>query len=321
MSAHPSTETAPAVSVIIPTYKRRHVLRRAIDSVLAQTFTDFEIIVVDDHSEDGSDEIVASYADPRIRFFSHETNRGGNAARTTGIDAARGEWLAFLDSDDAYRPTKLEKQLALLAAKGEAYGLCSVWVEHRDGEGNLVLSTTPDVDGWIETDLLACNYLGGFSSIVVRRSALHEVGGLDPRMKSAQDWEFFTRVATVVAACVVREPLLDYLADPDDPVRITTNNTNVILGLRHMFARLLANRDRLTDAQRHTAVRYFTGMFAINGATGDVAYVLRQQLTPLRPGTVLGGAHMLVRSVRKQVRAAAEGQRRAAEDLAANAPV
>jgi len=101
----------PIVSVIIPTYIRAHVLAKAIQSLLNQTYQDFEIIVVDDGSIDNTEEVVKSFNDPRIRYIRHKENCGGSAARNTGIRAAYGECIAFQDSDDEWLPEKLEKQM------------------------------------------------------------------------------------------------------------------------------------------------------------------------------------------------------------------
>ncbi|WP_276257060.1 glycosyltransferase [Halomontanus rarus] len=102
------------VSVVIPTYNRADVLPRAIDSALAQTVDDLEVLVVDDGSTDDTQAVVDSYETPRVQSITHGTNRGANVARNTGIEHANGEFVAFLDSDDEWRPTKLERQLAAL---------------------------------------------------------------------------------------------------------------------------------------------------------------------------------------------------------------
>lgn len=101
----------PNVSVIIPTYNRANIIGRAIRSVLAQTHQDLELIIVDDASDDDTQAVVESFQDDRIRYIRHEVNRRGAAARNTGIEAATGEYVAFLDSDDEWVENKLEIQL------------------------------------------------------------------------------------------------------------------------------------------------------------------------------------------------------------------
>lgn len=109
--------TVPTVSVIIPTYNRGRYIADAINSILAQSFTDFELIVVDDGSVDETTEIVGTVADPRLRLVRHEHNRGIPAARNTGLDEARGRFIAWLDSDDRARRDRLAAQLAFLEAR------------------------------------------------------------------------------------------------------------------------------------------------------------------------------------------------------------
>src|SRR5580658_1669327 len=110
----------PLVSVIIPVYDREHCVKRAIDSVLAQSFKDFEVVVVDDGSKDGSLQILKSYGDA-IHLICQK-NAGAGAARNAAIRAARGRWIAFLDSDDEWRPDKLECQMRLVEKYGA--GVC-----------------------------------------------------------------------------------------------------------------------------------------------------------------------------------------------------
>jgi glycosyltransferase involved in cell wall biosynthesis len=102
------------VSVVLPTFNRGYCLERAIRSVLGQTYPDWELIVVDDGSTDDTQAVLESFKDPRIRVFRHSVNRGVAAARNTGLAAARGEFIAFLDSDDEWRPDKLTKQLDVM---------------------------------------------------------------------------------------------------------------------------------------------------------------------------------------------------------------
>ncbi|MBV9993111.1 MAG: glycosyltransferase family 2 protein [Alphaproteobacteria bacterium] len=124
--------TAPFFSVIIPVYNRADVLGEALTSVLAQTCQDFEIVVVDDGSKDSPGEAVERVGDPRIRFLS-QPNRGGGAARNAGIDAARGRFVAFLDSDDVYLPTHLAAMRALLDGTRDTVGYARVVVDRGDG--------------------------------------------------------------------------------------------------------------------------------------------------------------------------------------------
>jgi glycosyltransferase involved in cell wall biosynthesis len=126
----------PEFSVIVPVYNRANVLGRTLQSVLDQTFQDFEIVVVDDGSSDDPAAVVEKFADPRIRFLRQE-NRGGGAARNAGIDAARGRLVAFLDSDDEFLPHHLENMHRLLATEEDTVGYARIVVDR--GEGRTLL--------------------------------------------------------------------------------------------------------------------------------------------------------------------------------------
>lgn len=124
---------SPRVSVIIPTYNRRHLVCRAIRSVLHQTYDDFEVIVVDDGSTDNTDNVVKALDDTRIRYIRHERRRGGSAARNTGIRAARGAYTAFLDSDDEWLPRNLQEKVRALDSSSPDVGLAYSRVVRRLG--------------------------------------------------------------------------------------------------------------------------------------------------------------------------------------------
>ena len=122
MSAAAALSDPPSVSVVIPAYNRAATIVAAIDSVLRQTWTDFELIVVDDGSTDGTLAAAAAVADPRLRLVPAPRNLGAAGARNLGVEEARGTWIAFQDSDDEWLPEKLAKQMARLATPPAAGG-------------------------------------------------------------------------------------------------------------------------------------------------------------------------------------------------------
>ena len=131
---------APPVSVVIPAYNRVDSIRVAVESVLRQSWTDFELLVVDDGSTDGTREAVRAIPDPRLRLIETPRNMGASAARNLGIEEARGDWVAFQDSDDEWLPLKLEKQMARLQAPG-APAYVAVYC------GMIVLGSHSDLSG------------------------------------------------------------------------------------------------------------------------------------------------------------------------------
>jgi len=125
---------SPKVTTVIPVYNREKYVGEAIDSILAQTYPDFELLVIDDGSTDRSREVVRLYHDPRIRLVCNETNEGIPKTRNTGVRLARGEYLAFLDSDDWAYPERLAKQVAFLDSHPD-YAAVGTWIEWMDEEG------------------------------------------------------------------------------------------------------------------------------------------------------------------------------------------
>jgi glycosyltransferase involved in cell wall biosynthesis len=199
-------EVTPKVSVVIPTYNRAHVVGRAIGSVLAQTYQDFEVIVVDDASTDDTEEVVKRFNDSRIRYLRHEKNLGGAVARNTGIKAAHGEYLAFLDSDDEWLPEKLERQMETLQdLPGNWAGVCcGFWL--IDGEH--VKESIPDWPRSIFDKLLVTCFLNGGSTLVARTEVINSIGGFDERLPRHQDWDLLLRLAEKYELAIVKTPLV-----------------------------------------------------------------------------------------------------------------
>ncbi len=200
----------PSVSVVIPAYNLARYLPQAIDSALAQSCPAAEVIVVDDGSLDETPELLASYGD-RIRILRQE-NRGLSAARNAGAAVARGDLLAFLDADDVWLPTKLEKQIARFEADG-GIGLAHCGVEEIDGSGNVIGCRLDGLEGWVSEDMLLFErgvILGGGSGCVMLRSLFEEVGGCNPSLSTSADWDLYYRIARLRRVAFVAEPLLRY---------------------------------------------------------------------------------------------------------------
>lgn len=188
----------PVVSVVIPVYNRARVLPRALDSVLAQTHQDFEILVVDDGSTDAVATVVDGYRSARIRLIRLGGRFGAARARNVGIREARGEWVAFLDSDDEWLPPKLETQLARVRSADRqvalVYGLRLI-TDHR---GNQTWSHRESLhEGAVFDALLRGGWTPPPSVVMVRRSALMTVGGFDETLPSFQDYDLWLRLAQV----------------------------------------------------------------------------------------------------------------------------
>lgn len=187
-------------TVVIPTYQRADLVLQAVRSVLAQTFQDFEIVVVDD----GSPEPIRPLATAgRVRVLRHETNRGASAARNTGIRAARGELIAFLDSDDAWLPDKLRKQAALM--EDAAYGACVTGYEYDTEEGfSVEIPRKPR--SWLRELAMGCRLSPG-TTLVVRRACYDSVGYYDEALPRHEDYEWLLRFVQKFDIGVVGEPL------------------------------------------------------------------------------------------------------------------
>ncbi|WP_372910286.1 glycosyltransferase family 2 protein [Salinigranum sp.] len=201
-------DAAPLVSVVVPTYNRADSLTPTIESVLAQTVSDLELLVVDDASTDDTESVVTGYDDDRVQYLRHDENRGGSAARNTGIEAARGTYVALLDSDDLWEPRKLERQVACLESRSDDWvaAYCG-YDRQRSGPDSrlrvLVDAILPSVEREgmeggeelvTESLLLRGFSTGGSSTLLVRRDVVQRMGGFDESFQRQQDWEFRNRL-------------------------------------------------------------------------------------------------------------------------------
>ncbi len=206
-------EKKPLVSVIIPTYNRKNTLKRCIDSVLAQTYRNFEIILVDDCSTDGTMEYVeAEYGDVsdiNIVYVRNDSNLGAGASRNVGVSYAAGEYLAFHDSDDTWHPDKLEKQMREFAFCNDKVGaVYSLFL--ADGPDAYVYPPKevqlPLKSGYVFYTLLL-NSLVGMITLVVKKNVFLEAGGFNEQLNSLEDYELTLRIARDYAIILVDEVL------------------------------------------------------------------------------------------------------------------
>jgi glycosyltransferase involved in cell wall biosynthesis len=198
------------VDVVIPTYNRSDLLERAINSVLNQTFENFKLIIVDDKSTDDTADLINQYNDERVVFLQHSENTGhGGVARNTGIEHGESEYVAFLDDDDVWLPTKLEKQVELLDSLSHRYGLIYCWMDYYN-QGKIVTRRYRRHRGDIFEEMLDQNAITSASTILIRRTVLDEVGTFDTALYRGCDSDFIRRVARKYLVDFIPEPLVKY---------------------------------------------------------------------------------------------------------------
>ena len=204
----------PLVSIIIPTYNRAHTIERALQSVMGQTLQDFEILIVDDASTDSTTAVIDKFADPRIRYFRHDKNLFAGAARNTGMKAATGKYIAFLDSDDAWLPEKLERQVELLEGVDKDCG-CSYTGALINAESGLLKNATYK-PAW-HGDALQAYLLGKFTiwtpTFLFRRELLQQVDPFDTTLIRVEDVDFYLRILQCCQLSCVSEPLVELFLD------------------------------------------------------------------------------------------------------------
>lgn len=205
----------PTVSIILPTYNRAHIIKSSIDSVLAQTYADFELIIADDASTDHTKEVIDSYSDDRIRYIRAQKNSGAAAARNLGAAIAQGIYLAFQDSDTIWLPEKLEKQVDYLAHHPN---ISLVFHSFLSLEGEKkVLEPNPNRLINLSTHMfyqLLEGPLMGPPTMLMYTDVFRKTGGFLESLTSHEDYEYSLRVARDYEIGFLTEPLL-YSLHPD----------------------------------------------------------------------------------------------------------
>jgi len=201
-----------SISVIIPSFNRAHLLRRALTSVYAQTLPVDEVIVIDDGSTDETQTIVAQYF-PQVTYI-YQPNQGVSAARNTGIKQAKGQWLAFLDSDDEWLADKLFQQITAL--KNTDYKVChteEIWI--RNGVRVNQMKKHKKPTGWIFKDCLPLCAMSP-SSIMIHRDVFNQVGLFDSTFLTCEDYDLWLRITACYPVLLIKAPQIKKYGGHED---------------------------------------------------------------------------------------------------------
>lgn len=253
------------ISVVIPTYNRANLILDAIESVVAQSQKPYEIIIVDDGSSDQTQQIIEDWKKknanktPTLHYIKQE-NQGGNVARNRGIREAKGNLIAFLDSDDTWHNTKLEKQIPLFKkdnAIGAVYcGLIEINIE----TGSLILDNDRKyAKGSILNALLIRDVTGPTSTFIIRKSVFEQVGFFDEKLQARQDWDMWIRIATAFKIEAVEENLVNMRHHSGE--RTASNPLKEIIAyqeIRKKYSKLLKNKP--TTLQQKAKAAYYKRM-------------------------------------------------------------
>ena len=271
------------VSVIIPLYNREGTIGQAVRSVLDQTLPPYEVIVVDDGSVDGSADVVQAIADPRLRYL-HQANAGAGAARNRGLEAAQGDWVALLDSDDWWLPTRLASAAAAVAADDRIDFLQSNRL-HAYADGR----TTPGLPASAEQLTDPCSLLRGFviktSAVMIRRSLIERLELRFPTdQKTCEDYHLFWRAVMFARAVgytrdadVMIRVLSDSLSRGNSAAYLQKDNIKTLIEVREWARRrsALSASLKALDEHLHWQLREYLVMMLECGNLAEMARYAR----------------------------------------------
>lgn len=301
--------STPFISVVIPTFDRARRIQAALESVLAQTYPEVEVIVIDDGSTDGTREILQRFISQQgstgkqVRYF-FQPNQGQSAARNRGIDEARGEWIAFLDSDDVWLPEKLEWQLRAIGEFRDKCCACITDARLVDDSG--VVTTAFQVSGKQYRQVLgieaeaAKNLAKSFdhfwtSTLMARTDVIRQVGRFDPHLEFAEDHDFLFRLSLATSYCYVSKPLstIDRSCSPPGSTSRPWDQVEVRLRCRQsMLEKWLTSNSNLAPnirkivvanlSQTHSAwTNWYLEHERYNEARQSVSRAMKYEFTPM----------------------------------------
>lgn len=273
----------PSVSVVLPTYNRLRTLPRAVASVLEQDYADLELIVVDDAGNDGSERWLAELAarEPRVRVLRHERNGGVSRARNTGIAAARGEFVAFQDSDDEWLPGRMRTMMACFERQATDVGAVAGALLRYSRRGQVTCTWLPPRAGepWQAVDLetIASACFAHCQALVVRRTLLVELGGFDTALQSGEDWDLCLRLVRRSGIVELGEPVTRAHASSDSLTRRRAQLTTA-------YDRVLARDGAQMRPETRARIHRIAGLDAAVAGDAEAARAHLRQALELTPG-------------------------------------
>ncbi|MGL5084036.1 MAG: glycosyltransferase [Microcoleaceae cyanobacterium] len=257
----------PLVSVVIPVYNGEKTIAETIDSVLSQSFKDFELIVINDGSTDKTLEIISQFQDPRLQVFSY-SNAGLATSRNRGIQQAKGEYISFLDADDLWTFDKLEAQVQALNSDPEAAVVYS-WTDLIDESSQFLSSDSrASFTGDVYPNILLASFPSNGSNVMVRRQAFAESGRFDESLKAAEDWEMWIQLGAKYPFAVVPKPQVLYrISQSSMSTKLEQHETESLKVIERAFAQAPNHLQPLKPQSLANLYKYLT-FKALDGQQG-----------------------------------------------------
>lgn len=269
------------ISVIIPTFNRGVSIRKAITSVLKQSYRDIECIVVDDGSTDGTGEVVRSIKDGRVRYIRYEKNCGACHARNVGIDNALGEYLAFQDSDDDWVETKLEEQLSFLQSVNADLVFCQL--QSREKEKVKYYPTNKMPEGLITHQQAMSSFMGSTQTFLGKAECIRKVR-FDEDMPRFQDWDFLIRFTSKYKLYYQKKPLALQILGKDS---ISNNPNKGYRAICRMIGKYSEEMNRKNLSNLYMLKGTFLSQMDQKGADRELIYAISMNPFSLKSGVKL----------------------------------
>ncbi|HTL88074.1 MAG TPA: glycosyltransferase [Leptolyngbya sp.] len=268
----------PLVSVVIAAYNAEAFISTTLESILAQTYRNFEVIIVDDGSDDRTAEIVRSFAeiDDRIQLIQ-QSNAGVAASRNLAVQHSSGTYIAPIDADDIWYPERLEKHVECLESANSSVGLVYSWsmylTETGDIKGYSPFGQLGAVEGNVLAILVFYNFLDNASTAMFRRSCLETVGHYDTELKTCEDWDLYLRIAEQYQFAIVPEYLIGYRQYSGS---MSTKCTTMAHFYELIMSRIYQRHPELPSAARRWAnTAFYNNLLSKSYLAGDYALMFR----------------------------------------------